>query len=90
VIVGVNGAEQYGERTVGVASTDWLVLVTDGITDIRDARGAFFGTGGVARSALAAVRAGMDDPAAQILGAARKHGCDRFVDDASVLCVRVS
>jgi serine phosphatase RsbU (regulator of sigma subunit) len=88
VIVGVNGAERYGERTLGVAPHDLLVLVTDGITDVRDGDGTFFGTAGVTRSALAAIRAGMDDPAVQILEAARKHGCGRFVDDASVLCIR--
>jgi len=90
VIVGVNGTARYSERTLGVDSPDWLVLVTDGITDARDAKGTFFGTGGVVRSALAAVRASTDDPAAQILEAARKHGRGRFVDDASVLCVRCS
>jgi serine phosphatase RsbU (regulator of sigma subunit) len=89
-IVGVNGAESYGERTMTVASPDWLVLVTDGITDARNAKGNFFGTSGVVRSALCAVRTGADDPAAHILEAAQKHGGDRFVDDASVLCVRFS
>jgi serine phosphatase RsbU (regulator of sigma subunit) len=90
VIVGVNGAEHYRERTLSVASPSWLVLVTDGITDARNAKRSFFGTGGVVRSALSAVRTGMDDPAAQILEAARKHGGGRFIDDASVLCVRFS
>jgi serine phosphatase RsbU (regulator of sigma subunit) len=88
VIVGVNGSEHYGERTLRVVSPDWLVLVTDGVTDARDARGTFFGTGGVVRSALRAVVAGVDDPAAMILAAARKHGRGSFGDDASVLCVR--
>jgi serine phosphatase RsbU (regulator of sigma subunit) len=88
VIVGVRGSENYGERTLGVASMDWLVLVTDGITDARDAQRTFFGTGGVVRSALCAVGTGADDPAEHILEAARKHGGGRFIDDASVLCVR--
>jgi serine phosphatase RsbU (regulator of sigma subunit) len=89
-IVGVNEGESYGERTLGVAAPDWLILVTDGITDARDTDGTFFGTEGVARHALRAVRAGIDDPAARILEGARKHGGDRFVDDASVLCVSFS
>jgi serine phosphatase RsbU (regulator of sigma subunit) len=88
VIVGVSGSENYGERTLRVACADWLVLVTDGITDARDRKGTLFGTSGVVRNALRAVRAGMDDPAAHILEAARTHGGGRFVDDASVLCVR--
>jgi serine phosphatase RsbU (regulator of sigma subunit) len=88
LIAGVSGSEHYGERTLGIASLDRLVLVTDGVTDARDAKGTFFGTGGVARSALRAIAAGVEDPAVQILEAARKHGGGRFVDDASVLCVR--
>jgi sigma-B regulation protein RsbU (phosphoserine phosphatase) len=90
VIVGVNGGEHYGERTLSVASREWLVLVTDGITDARDAKGRFFGTSGVVRSALSAVGGGLDDPAAQILEAARRHGRGHFIDDASVLCIRFS
>jgi serine phosphatase RsbU (regulator of sigma subunit) len=90
VIVGVSGSENYGERTLSVASPDWLVLVTDGITDARDAKGTFFGSAGVARNALRAVGTGKDDPATHILEAARTHGGGRFVDDASVLCVRFS
>ncbi len=90
VIAGVRGSESYAEKTIPVASTDWLVLVTDGITDARGADDAFFGTGGVARNALCAVRSGKDDPAAHILEAARAHAGGRFKDDASVLCVRFS
>jgi serine phosphatase RsbU (regulator of sigma subunit) len=88
VIVGVRASEQYAERTLSVAAPDWLVLVTDGITDARDAKGTFFGSGGVARNALRAVASGKDDPAAHVLAAAQTHGGGRFIDDASVLCVR--
>ena len=90
VIVGVRGSEHYTERTLNVAAPNWLVLVTDGITDARDAKGRFFGTGGVAHNALCAVRSGKDDPAAQILEAAQTHAGGRLFDDASVLCVRFS
>jgi serine phosphatase RsbU (regulator of sigma subunit) len=89
-ILGLNAAEVYRERTIDVAPGDWLILATDGITDARDAQGAFFGTSGVVRSALSAIEAGVDDPAAGILGAAWVHGRGRFVDDASVLCVGFS
>lgn len=88
LIVGVNVAERYVDRMLPVAPGDWLVLVTDGVTDARDAHGGFFGTRGVARSAHSAIEAGLDDPAASILEAAQAHG--RFTDDASVLCVRFS
>jgi serine phosphatase RsbU (regulator of sigma subunit) len=89
-IVGIAEAQGYGERAFAVAPGDWLVLVTDGITDARDAHGTFFGTTGVVRNALAAIRAGLDDPAAAILAAAHEHARGRFVDDASALCVSVS
>lgn len=89
-VVGVCESEYYSERTLRVESTDWLVLVTDGVTDARDGGGRFFGNGGVARSALCAVKERVDDPATRILEAARKHGGGHFVDDASVLCIRVS
>lgn len=88
VIVGVGESEHYGEISHRVAPSDWLVLVTDGITDARDRKGHFFGTGGVVRSVHRAIKDGVDDPATQVLEAARKHGGGRFVDDASVLCVR--
>lgn len=90
VIVGINAAEGYEERALVVGPGDWLVLATDGVTEARDAQGAFFGTRGVVRNAHTAIEAGFDDPAARILEAAQKHGSGRFVDDASVLCVRFS
>ena len=89
-IVGINEIERYGERTLAVAPSDWLILVTDGITDARDARGAFFGTAGVVRNAMSAIAAGTDDPATHILEAARTHCGDLFIDAASVLYVRFS
>jgi phosphoserine phosphatase RsbU/P len=90
VIVGVCETETYHERTVPVTPADWLMLVTDGVTDARNSAGSFFGTTGVVRSGLAAIRAAVDDPAHRILEAARSHGGRKFTDDASVLCVRFS
>lgn len=88
MLLGIDDAERYQERTLAVAPGDWLILVTDGVTDARDAKGTFFGTRRVVRNALSAIEAGLDDPAARILEAARRHTRRRFVDDASVLCVR--
>jgi serine phosphatase RsbU (regulator of sigma subunit) len=90
VIIGIDAAERYQERVLDVAPDDWLILVTDGITDARDAEGAFFGANGVVRNAMSAMGPALDDPAAGILEAARSHGSEGFVDDASVLCVRFS
>ena len=89
-IVGIDEGERYTEKSIYVAPGDCLVLVTDGVTDARDSKGTFFGTTGVLRSALTAISAGMDDPAAQILKAAQTYGGQRFADDASVICVHFS
>jgi phosphoserine phosphatase RsbU/P len=89
-VIGVIGAERYQERVLDVAPGDWLILVTDGITEARDARGKFFGTYGVVRNARWALEMEFDDPAARILDAARRHGRGGLTDDASVLCVRFS
>jgi sigma-B regulation protein RsbU (phosphoserine phosphatase) len=86
MLIGIRGAECYAERMLDVASGDWLIVVTDGITDVRDERGAIFGTSGVVRSAISAIRLGVDDPATRILEAAQTHACEGLLDDASVFC----
>jgi serine phosphatase RsbU (regulator of sigma subunit) len=90
VIVGICETEAHQERAVRVTNNDWLILVTDGVTDARNPAGSFFGTSGVVRSSVAAIRGGSDDPAIKVLEAARRHGGRQFTDDASVLCVRFS
>jgi sigma-B regulation protein RsbU (phosphoserine phosphatase) len=90
MVIGVNGAGCYVERMLRVAPGDWLIVVTDGITDTRGTQGDFFGTRGVVRSAISAIRLGIDDPAARILEDAQTHGREAVVDDASVLCVHLS
>jgi phosphoserine phosphatase RsbU/P len=90
MVIGVNGAQCYGEKMLPVVQGDWLILVTDGITDTRNTQGTLFGTSGVVRSAISAIRYSVDDPAARILEAARIHAHDGLTDDASVLCVRFS
>jgi phosphoserine phosphatase RsbU/P len=90
MLIGVRGAQRYVERMLDVAFGDWLVVVTDGITDARDARGAYFGTSGVVRSAISAIRLAVDDPAMRILEQAQTHACGGLVDDASVFCACLS
>jgi len=89
MLLGVDAGERYDEVALDVQPGDCLTLVTDGITDARNARGAFFGTAGVARSAMRAVRSATHDPAAAVLSAARDFTGGTFADDASVVCVRV-
>jgi sigma-B regulation protein RsbU (phosphoserine phosphatase) len=89
-VIGVDAGQCYVENTLVIAGGDRLILVTDGITEARNARGAFFGTSGVVRAAVSAIRLAAEDPATRILEAARTHGRDGLTDDASVLCVRFS
>lgn len=87
LLLGIDETERYGEVTLDVEPGDQLVLATDGVTETRDSGGTFFGTRGLAHTAMAAIRSGVDDPASTILEAARLHGDGYFADDASVLCV---
>lgn len=88
LLMGIDDSQRYCEKTLEVQAGDRLVITTDGITETRDGSGQFFGTRGVAHTAMAAIRAGVEDPATAILEAARSHGGGQFVDDASVLYVR--
>jgi serine phosphatase RsbU (regulator of sigma subunit) len=85
--LGISVVQRFKQKSVAVAPGDWLLLATGGITHARDARDVTFGANGIVRSALAAINAGVDDPAASILAAARAHGSGALIDDASVLCV---
>ncbi len=87
MVLGIRDGECYQERIVRLMPGDWLVLVSDGVTDTRDPFGTFFGTSGVVRSVLRATSDADTDLAACILEAARSHGAGSFMDDASVLCV---
>jgi sigma-B regulation protein RsbU (phosphoserine phosphatase) len=89
-MVGVKTPQRFRERSIAITSGDWLVLVTSGITRARNAQGTLFGARDVARNMFSAIRAGVDDPAACILDAARSHCGDGSFSDASVLCVRFS
>jgi serine phosphatase RsbU (regulator of sigma subunit) len=89
-MLGIEVAQRFRERSITVVSGDWLVLATDGVARVRNEQGVSFGASGIARSAVAAIKAGEDDPAACILDSARTHGCGGAVDEASVLCVRFS
>jgi serine phosphatase RsbU (regulator of sigma subunit) len=89
-MVGVKTPQRFRERCIAITSGDWLVLVTSGVTHARNAQGMLFGARDVARNMISAIGAGVDDPAACILDAARAHGGDGSFSGASVLCVRFS
>jgi sigma-B regulation protein RsbU (phosphoserine phosphatase) len=87
-MLGMTAEQRHTQKTIAIAPGDWLVLVTRGITHARDAQGALFGVAGVERSTRSAIKAGVDDPAAWILDAARTHDRGESFDEGSVLCVR--
>jgi serine phosphatase RsbU (regulator of sigma subunit) len=89
-MLGIAAGQRFKERSVAVVPGDWLVLATDAIAEVRDARGVRFGSSGIARNTFAAIKAGSEDPAARVFEAARQHGLCRTPPGASVLCVRVS
>jgi sigma-B regulation protein RsbU (phosphoserine phosphatase) len=89
-MLGIKAAQRYTQKSIAVVPGDWLVLVTGGITRALDAQGVLFGLGGVERSTLSAIKAGVDDPAGRILDAARAHARGGSFDDGAVLCVRFS
>jgi sigma-B regulation protein RsbU (phosphoserine phosphatase) len=89
-MLGITVAQRYKETSIAVSPGDWLFLATDGILRAQDARGASFGEGAFVQSVRSAIMAGVDDPAACIIAAARTFVRDGSVEDASVLCVRFS
>lgn len=87
-MLGLKAAKRFKEKSIAVAPGDWLVLATEAITTAQNAQGVPFGASGVARNMLSAIRAGVDEPAAAILGGARAHGSVESINDAGILCIR--
>jgi len=90
LLLGVQSMQWCREITLEVAAGDSLVLATDGVTDARDQHGRFFGTRGVALSAVHSMADGSEDVAKVILDAALQHAGGLLEDDASVLHVKFS
>jgi phosphoserine phosphatase RsbU/P len=89
-MLGVMPDEMYAERAVELDSGDRLCLVTDGVADCRDERGATFGHERVGELLLAHAR----QTAAEITAAlvdelARFRGTARTVDDMTIVVAEV-
>ncbi len=89
-LFGVDGSDTYADNSVIVEPGDWLVLVSGGVAYARDRDGEPFGTRGVTHSAIAALAANTEDPAAVILEASRRHAREGLGGEASVLCVELT
>jgi sigma-B regulation protein RsbU (phosphoserine phosphatase) len=86
--LGVRAAARFKEKSIAITPGDWLVLGTETLTNAQNAAGVPFGAIGIARSMFSAIKAGVDDPAAAVLAAARTHGTADSLINAAVLCVR--
>jgi serine phosphatase RsbU (regulator of sigma subunit) len=84
--VGLIEVAQYESRFLDVESGDWLIIVTDGITEVFDRKDCEFGLDGVLRIA----QQRLASPAvleAAIFDACNRHG--RQLDDQTVLIIRM-
>jgi len=78
----------YPSEVIELASGDLVVFFTDGITELRDARGAFF------EDAIPDLLAGLHDRPAPEVVAALLDGASRFAaqppaDDIALVCLRL-
>jgi serine phosphatase RsbU (regulator of sigma subunit) len=81
---GIVSEPAHCAKSVPFGSGNDLIVVTDGITDARDAGGTVFGTSGVLRTALRAKAAGEDAARALVDGATR-HGIFPSDDRAAMV-----
>jgi sigma-B regulation protein RsbU (phosphoserine phosphatase) len=85
-IVGIENDEGYGTATFRLAPGDALVISTDGLTESRDARGAFLGAEGV-RAWLADLTGTAQARADAVVRRLRRRS-RRVTDDLAILVVR--
>ena len=86
-VLGGGATPVFGERVVQLQPADVLVVVTDGVTEARRDTGDrldFFGSRGVVRVVLSAIREGRD-PARSVCSAAIEHATGRLADDVSAV-----
>lgn len=81
---GIVSRPQHSAATTRFEPGDDLIVVTDGITDGRDANGAAFGSPGVLRATTRAAVYG-DDPARMLIDESVRHSVSRPDDRAAVV-----
>jgi serine phosphatase RsbU (regulator of sigma subunit)/anti-anti-sigma regulatory factor len=85
--LGINPDVKYSQEGLRVAPGELIVLYTDGVTDLRNAAGAFYGIERL-ESLTAVVEPHADTVAAQVEQALDEFGRgDRLTDDATVVVV---
>lgn len=86
-LLGILDAPVIERGAVLLEPGDEVVLVTDGVTDVRDVRGAWFGVGGVVTAVRDRTAPG-GDTAGRISEAVLAHAGGQLQDDFAALAVR--
>jgi serine phosphatase RsbU (regulator of sigma subunit) len=84
--LGVVARQRHVSSHVGFRPGDLFVFVTDGVTEVANARGEQFGIAGVERTIRQHVRKPLAEIYAAVLDAVRRHGPQ--TDDQTLLLVR--
>lgn len=82
--------DDFADRTIAVQADSVLCVVSDGITEARDARGRRFGISGVRRAAQRTGDGGLDGLIGAVFDSARAFADKKFSDDMAVLAVRLT
>lgn len=86
--VGLMDAADFASTSVVVAPGDTVVIVSDGVTEARDARGEEWDVSGIP-ALVARYADDADQLAAAVIDAVRRHrGADQTQDDVTVLILR--
>lgn len=88
-IIGLDRGEHYETRTVPLRTGDLVVLATDGLTESRDADGAFLGDDGAARI----IATGSLDPQTlcdALVAEVERRSNGAIGDDLAILAMRVT
>jgi serine phosphatase RsbU (regulator of sigma subunit) len=84
--IGMFERYEYRSATLDCAPGDLLALITDGLTEVFDARDREFGLDAVTRVLCASARLPLRDIADRVVAAARGHGAQ--ADDQTLLLIR--
>jgi sigma-B regulation protein RsbU (phosphoserine phosphatase) len=87
-ILGVKDSS-YSAETVQLEAGDRLIFYTDGITETRNSEGDEFGVARLIEAALRSRTLSATEMKQALLNDARRHGNDRFEDDATVIVVSI-
>ena len=89
LLLGLNKDGEFEERSIRVKPGSRILFYTDGLVEAKNAAGEDFGTAGVERAAVAAMRLAPQDMAARVVDAVREHAAGSpLADDATAVALR--